>query len=588
MTTTRIPPEAAKALAHLRGACRYEVMDITPAIAEEWKGRSPGIDDLPPHVIDNLGRKAAVYGRQMKAGKWVENGDPIIFSVDNHLFDGLARLMACIEENVTFRALVVWNVPREASFTIGSHLRRNASDILDINGERWSRGIAHAWPIIASYLNAEDKRLYDKSKQLRLSPNEMIGLSDRYPDIRESAEFVSNLRLSRGMGEAVGIAVHFILSLYDRAKAEEFLRNVADPTINPLSAAAKLAERFGKLKLSPQAYRLAVTIKGWNRYVEGRSASLIHLDYDGHTEKGRRGMEAFPIMACVPPDARIDLSGIEVGEIGPQSRPSDSDEADVSVDMDVVYVSPEEAAEYLKANGPVGTGRNRRLRPSHVKDLSRDMQGRWVFNAQPLKFSRSGRLLDGQHRCSASVQSKCGFITFVVRNLREDVFSTYDSGERKSLGKHLRRDGMPRAGSVSAALLLMKQITLDNHDSMTIQEGLTLLRENPGIEEAVRLARLKRNRDILPPSVGGALRYLFALKDPEGAETFFNDLAEGAMLKTRDPVLTLRKFLTEEKNKSRYPLNEQKAKITIQAWNYRRRGKLCNGFSTTDGFPEVL
>ncbi|MFZ0018427.1 MAG: hypothetical protein WAL10_13945, partial [Acetobacteraceae bacterium] len=96
--------------------------------------------------------------------------------------------------------------------------------------------------------------------------------------------------------------------------------------------------------------------------------------------------------------------------------------------MTVETITPERAEEYLAANRG-----NRNIVQSHVAAMARDIRnGQWMFNAQPICFSRAGRLLNGQHRLSAVLEAGQPIEVLVMRGLPEEAFETYDKQAKKA------------------------------------------------------------------------------------------------------------------------------------------------------------
>lgn len=97
------------------------------------------------------------------------------------------------------------------------------------------------------------------------------------------------------------------------------------------------------------------------------------------------------------------------------------------IEQKVFKVTPAHAEKWLEMN----TG-NRRIRPSHVRHLARQMeQGRWMLSPEPIVFSPK-RLLDGQHRLSAVLMSGCTIEASVALVQNEDVFRVLDQGVNRN------------------------------------------------------------------------------------------------------------------------------------------------------------
>ena len=96
---------------------------------------------------------------------------------------------------------------------------------------------------------------------------------------------------------------------------------------------------------------------------------------------------------------------------------------DQEYEVSIRLVTPEMAQEILDLYN-VG---NRALSDANVHQLQTDMEeGLFVFNGDAIRFDRTPRLLDGQNRLTAIVQSNTEQICMVVEGLDPDVMPTID------------------------------------------------------------------------------------------------------------------------------------------------------------------
>lgn len=80
---------------------------ITPEIAEKWLQKNTcNYRNLKP-------TKVALYAREMKDGRWEENGEAIKFYSDGTLFDGQHRLAAIVQAGVPVNMLVIWGIKKD-------------------------------------------------------------------------------------------------------------------------------------------------------------------------------------------------------------------------------------------------------------------------------------------------------------------------------------------------------------------------------------------------------------------------------------------------------------------------------------------
>lgn len=100
------------------------VETITPAMAEEYLRHN----EHNPRKTANR-RQVESYARDMAAGKWFINGEPIVFDANGDLKNGQHRLMAIIKANVPVDMYVVRGVdPRISTFDYGM-LRRMSQEL---------------------------------------------------------------------------------------------------------------------------------------------------------------------------------------------------------------------------------------------------------------------------------------------------------------------------------------------------------------------------------------------------------------------------------------------------------------------------
>jgi len=93
-------------------------------------------------------------------------------------------------------------------------------------------------------------------------------------------------------------------------------------------------------------------------------------------------------------------------------------------------ITPSDALQILETQNI----KNRRLKIWRCESLAAAMRrGEWVTTHQGISFTKSGRLLDGQHRLRAVVLSKISVWMLVVRGLSDDAFKVIDVGSKRSI-----------------------------------------------------------------------------------------------------------------------------------------------------------
>lgn len=87
---------------------------------------------------------------------------------------------------------------------------------------------------------------------------------------------------------------------------------------------------------------------------------------------------------------------------------------------------------------------NRKPRKSHIQHLARQMsKGRWKLSPQPIVVTKSGYLVDGQHRMIAVVESGATIevlVAIIPDESQQEIFTVLDQGAARSVADILHED----------------------------------------------------------------------------------------------------------------------------------------------------
>lgn len=236
-------------------------------------------------------------------------------------------------------------------------------------------------------------------------------------------------------------------------------------------------------------------------------------------------------------------------------------------------ITPEKATAWLKLNTA-----NRPINRKHVKNLAAAIRkGQWMVNGETIKFSTYGKLIDGQHRLSACVQSASPFDSLVARQVDPSAISTVDCGKARQASHHLAMIGVPNATKIAAALKLVAgyergSINYQGHTGflLTNTDIDELLAVHPGILSSSQY--VSRLNPLITPSVTIALTYLLRRDSPSLADDFLEKAASGAGLEIGNPVLALRDWCHFAVVKKPKPKAGVFLAVSIRAWNYFKKG----------------
>ncbi len=180
-------------------------------------------------------------------------------------------------------------------------------------------------------------------------------------------------------------------------------------------------------------------------------------------------------------------------------------------------------------------------------------RGEWQLNGDAIRVSVSGRLLDGQHRCAAVVQSGQSIPAILVTGLSDDVFATIDRGVGRSTGDVLSIRGDANYINLAAITRMLhiyrrsgSPYNGNPDNAPTSLQQLALVDEHPELHDSARWASShKWSRRLLTPSFAGFCHFVFTKKDRAAAASFFAGLETGVGLEAGSPVLLLRTRLLE-------------------------------------------
>jgi hypothetical protein len=264
----------------------------------------------------------------------------------------------------------------------------------------------------------------------------------------------------------------------------------------------------------------------------------------------------------------------------------------------VAEITPELAQSILKNNNDG----NRPLKKDHIKMLTDSIKrGEWMLNGESIAFSESGRLLDGQHRLTACVNSGKSFKTIVIRGIEDDsAFGTIDIGKPRSVTDLMSLKGLPKAPLFAAIAKQHKawiETEEENRNKFTLatrkytERNIALHGEKykevilPAFEAAQKLGRKSA-------AIGFAALLILDIAMDDGEE-FFVDLESmwknECSPEAQSPSFVLYELIQNEEHIFRPAKMTFLASVTIKAFNaHLKKEKIKKLFwQPTEGFPTV-
>ncbi|WP_238752533.1 hypothetical protein [Neolewinella maritima] len=228
--------------------------------------------------------------KTMSLGNWCLNGQAIVLSDDATLLDGQHRLMAVIESKCDVLFDVRFGVPNAAMLTIDEGKKRNAADVLQIQGLKNSTTVAAAAKRVMRYdaalvaTNSGDRSINATNQEVAAWVAQNPGIVDVAAQAHKHYAMVSDSPLSSGYLAAFT----FICNRLDRSLAADFYFRLAtgagleiDSVVFMLRNRLNQARNNSTLKFSP-AYITGLVVTAWNHEREGNSVrQLRYTDRKG-------------------------------------------------------------------------------------------------------------------------------------------------------------------------------------------------------------------------------------------------------------------------------------------------------------------
>lgn len=268
-----------------------------------------------------------------------------------------------------------------------------------------------------------------------------------------------------------------------------------------------------------------------------------------------------------------------------------------SIKTEVVTVTPERAQQLLEQNK-----NNRRVSAKNLEKVEAIMsRGEWRLNGEAIKISTNGRILDGQHRLMASVNTGTTFQTLIVYGLTDETQETMDSGKSRTLADILSLRGYKSTHSLAAIVTAIIRSEIYGIKAavssgtaarpVTNQQAIRRIETEPTVVDLFNHVN-GVTKAGLPGKIAGMLYYKFSEIDSDDTQFFFERLASGAGLERNHPILVLRALLLRLKSEPGAANSTYVTAVTIKAWNKFRAGEDCSqlkfrvGGASPETFPE--
>lgn len=236
-------------------------------------------------------RKNAVkrYARDMKAGNWLESGDPIRFNGDGTLLDGQHRLSAIIESGMPQKMIVIRGLDKKSMLAMDTGAKRTFADVLKLQGFKNTNLTAAAIRWCVLYEDPERKVCFDQATN-----SEMMNWLAANPQITDCVNMVgsNNNVIIKKIRTPLSAIRLYAKNKHDWDLFVAKLASGLELTEgDPIHALRRYVENISIATHKPLPIIMhACVVKAWNAYMNGQSIRLLGF------KAGGSAPEEFPII----------------------------------------------------------------------------------------------------------------------------------------------------------------------------------------------------------------------------------------------------------------------------------------------------
>lgn len=249
------------------------VETVTPELAQEYLRMSGGNRNISKGVVDS-------YAKTMIDGKWLLNGEAIVFDNNGVLLNGHHRLHAIIKANTPIRTFVTRGVEPESFTTFDCGRHRTVGQLIGMQGIKHYNCVASALQV--SYRLLHKLKVGDNNALSRIwkTNTDMIEYFNQDRELFiEAGRFAQELRSKCPVLEAsiIGGTFHYLVRHchYSEDTVKKFFEQINSYDTCAIQSLDILRKRLLQNKNEKNTRKLvrnvlyALIIKTWNSYVLG-------------------------------------------------------------------------------------------------------------------------------------------------------------------------------------------------------------------------------------------------------------------------------------------------------------------------------
>jgi hypothetical protein len=191
------------------------VQTITPARAEEMLAANTANRPLSRPTVRS-------FAEAMRRGDWLVTHQGIAFDTEGVLVDGQHRLAAVIEADMPVEMTVFTEVEPHTFDVLDTGKRRNAADVLAIEGEKSSTTLAAMVRTVWLYYNRPDASW--SGGAAAVTNHQIVQTLAGHPKLRDYVDLGERISTETGMMKAAAGASAYLVEQANRGKKAKLAR----------------------------------------------------------------------------------------------------------------------------------------------------------------------------------------------------------------------------------------------------------------------------------------------------------------------------------------------------------------------------
>src|SRR5947207_8195394 len=204
-----------------RVVVRSRVQTITPKKAAEYLERNTANRPLSKRTVRE-------FAEAMRRGEWRVTHQGIAFDTEGALVDGQHRLAAVVEADLPVELTVFTEVPEGAFDVLDTGKRRNAADVLAIEGEKSAVMLAAMVRTVWLYQNRPE--LNWSGGDASVSNHQIVQTLERHPKLRDYIGVGEQIAAATGMTKSAAGAASYLVSRAGKRDVSPWFDGIVEGT----------------------------------------------------------------------------------------------------------------------------------------------------------------------------------------------------------------------------------------------------------------------------------------------------------------------------------------------------------------------